>query len=58
MQLGGRISASQVLDAELRCTMKWEEALKQIQEDRRFNALPTAGERKQAASLGASGNWD
>jgi len=28
-------------------TMKWEEALKLIQEDRRFNALSTAGERKQ-----------
>mmetsp|Transcript_47930 Transcript_47930/g.111116 ORF Transcript_47930/g.111116 Transcript_47930/m.111116 type:complete len:561 (-) Transcript_47930:9-1691(-) len=31
----------------VRCTMKWEEALKLIQEDRRFNALNTAGERKQ-----------
>merc|ERR1712151_588047 len=28
--------------------MKWEEALKLIQEDRRFNALASAGERKQA----------
>mmetsp|Transcript_57049 Transcript_57049/g.137918 ORF Transcript_57049/g.137918 Transcript_57049/m.137918 type:complete len:573 (+) Transcript_57049:92-1810(+) len=28
-------------------TMKWEEALKLVQEDRRFNALNTAGERKQ-----------
>mmetsp|Transcript_91046 Transcript_91046/g.253499 ORF Transcript_91046/g.253499 Transcript_91046/m.253499 type:complete len:563 (-) Transcript_91046:107-1795(-) len=31
----------------VRCTMKWEEALKLIQDDRRFNALTTAGERKQ-----------
>merc|ERR1712226_784603 len=27
--------------------MKWEEALKRIQDDRRFNALASAGERKQ-----------
>jgi len=32
----------------IRCTMKWEEALKLVQDDRRFNALNTAGERKQA----------
>jgi len=31
----------------VKCTMKWEEALKVIQEDRRFGALTTAGERKQ-----------
>mmetsp|Transcript_66980 Transcript_66980/g.160456 ORF Transcript_66980/g.160456 Transcript_66980/m.160456 type:complete len:583 (-) Transcript_66980:105-1853(-) len=31
----------------VKSTMKWEEAIKQIQEDPRFNALPSAGERKQ-----------
>lgn len=31
----------------VKCTMKWEEALKVIQDERRFNALTTAGERKQ-----------
>ncbi|CAJ1328212.1 unnamed protein product [Effrenium voratum] len=32
----------------VKSTMKWEEALKLIQEDRRFSALTAAGERKQA----------
>eukprot|EP00933_Yihiella_yeosuensis_P015794 TRINITY_DN13658_c0_g4_i1.p1 TRINITY_DN13658_c0_g4~~TRINITY_DN13658_c0_g4_i1.p1 ORF type:complete len:555 (-),score=204.64 TRINITY_DN13658_c0_g4_i1:162-1826(-) len=31
----------------VKSTMKWEEASKLIQEDRRFNALNSAGERKQ-----------
>mmetsp|Transcript_14042 Transcript_14042/g.38365 ORF Transcript_14042/g.38365 Transcript_14042/m.38365 type:complete len:585 (+) Transcript_14042:160-1914(+) len=31
----------------VKTTMKWEEALKLIQDDRRMNALNTAGERKQ-----------
>jgi len=31
----------------VKSTGKWEEALKLIQEDRRFNALTSAGERKQ-----------
>merc|ERR1712060_330117 len=34
-------------EKSVKCTMKWEEALKLIQDDRRFNALNTAGERKQ-----------
>lgn len=34
-------------DKGVKCTAKWEEALKLIQEDRRFNALEKAGERKQ-----------
>jgi len=34
-------------EKNVKCTMKWEEALKLIQDDRRFNALSTAGERKQ-----------
>mmetsp|Transcript_21153 Transcript_21153/g.39761 ORF Transcript_21153/g.39761 Transcript_21153/m.39761 type:complete len:577 (+) Transcript_21153:51-1781(+) len=32
----------------VKSTMKWEEALKLIQDDRRFNALTAAGERKQS----------
>lgn len=35
-------------DKGVKCTMKWEEAAKLVQEDRRFQALSTAGERKQA----------
>lgn len=34
-------------EKSVKCTMKWEEALKKISDDRRFNALTTAGERKQ-----------
>merc|ERR1711935_1019511 len=34
-------------DKAIKSTMKWDEALKTIQEDRRFNALVKAGERKQ-----------
>jgi len=34
-------------DKAVKCTMKWEEAMKLITEDRRFNALASAGERKQ-----------
>mmetsp|Transcript_38904 Transcript_38904/g.70159 ORF Transcript_38904/g.70159 Transcript_38904/m.70159 type:complete len:572 (+) Transcript_38904:70-1785(+) len=36
-----------MLEKGVKSTMKWEEALKLIQDDRRFNALPSAGERKQ-----------
>eukprot|EP00931_Biecheleriopsis_adriatica_P024176 TRINITY_DN1512_c0_g1_i1.p1 TRINITY_DN1512_c0_g1~~TRINITY_DN1512_c0_g1_i1.p1 ORF type:complete len:568 (-),score=219.40 TRINITY_DN1512_c0_g1_i1:41-1744(-) len=35
-------------DKGVKSTMKWEEALKLIQDDRRFQALTAAGERKQA----------
>lgn len=35
-------------DKGVKSAMKWEEALKLIQDDRRFYALSTAGERKQA----------
>lgn len=35
-------------EKNVRSTMKWEEAMKLISEDRRFMALNTAGERKQA----------
>eukprot|EP00434_Breviolum_minutum_P001380 symbB.v1.2.001213.t1/scaffold66.1/size357995/16 len=35
-------------DKSVKSSMKWEEALKLIQDDRRFNALTAAGERKQA----------
>jgi len=43
-----RAAFRELLDEKgIRCTMKWEEALKIIQDDRRFNALNTAGERKQ-----------
>jgi len=44
-----RINAFKELLEEkgVRGMMKWEEALRLIQEDRRFNALPRAGERKQ-----------
>mmetsp|Transcript_26599 Transcript_26599/g.58401 ORF Transcript_26599/g.58401 Transcript_26599/m.58401 type:complete len:586 (+) Transcript_26599:43-1800(+) len=31
----------------IKCTMKWDETVKLVQDDRRFNALQTAGERKQ-----------
>lgn len=34
-------------EKSVKCTMKWEEAMKLITEDRRFMALNTAGERKQ-----------
>merc|ERR1711920_1100409 len=34
-------------DKGIKNNMKWDEALKIIQEDRRFNALVKAGERKQ-----------
>jgi len=34
-------------DKNIKITIKWEEAIKQIQNDKRFQALPTAGERKQ-----------
>lgn len=34
-------------DKGVKSTMKWEEALKLIQDDRRFNALNSNGERKQ-----------
>jgi len=36
-----------MLEKGVKSTMKWEEALKLIQDDPRFNALPSAGERKQ-----------
>jgi len=36
-----------LLDKAVKSTMKWEEANKLICEDRRFNALASAGERKQ-----------
>lgn len=35
-------------DKAIKSTMKWEDALKLVQDDRRFNALASAGERKQA----------
>ncbi|CAK8991092.1 unnamed protein product [Durusdinium trenchii] len=35
-------------DKGVKSSMKWEEALKLIQDDRRFGALTAAGERKQA----------
>jgi len=35
-------------EKNVKSTVKWEEALKTIQDDRRLNALNTAGERKQA----------
>merc|ERR1712129_82105 len=35
-------------EKSVKSTMKWEEALKLISEDRRFMALTTAGQRKQA----------
>lgn len=38
---------SLLADKGIKNTMKWESALKLIQEDRRFNALEKAGERKQ-----------
>lgn len=38
-------------DKGAKASMKWEEALKLIQEDPRFNALNTAGERKQEFSI-------
>jgi len=34
-------------EKDVKVNMKWEEALKLINEDRRFNALASAGERKQ-----------
>merc|ERR1712232_1151202 len=34
-------------EKKIKPTMKWEEALKLIQDDRRLNALTRAGERKQ-----------
>eukprot|EP00928_Gymnodinium_smaydae_P087812 TRINITY_DN72008_c0_g1_i1.p1 TRINITY_DN72008_c0_g1~~TRINITY_DN72008_c0_g1_i1.p1 ORF type:complete len:580 (-),score=182.43 TRINITY_DN72008_c0_g1_i1:174-1913(-) len=43
-----RTAFKEVLEEKnIKANMKWEEALKLIQEDRRFNALTTAGERKQ-----------
>jgi len=38
-------------DKGVKASMKWEEALKLCQEDRRFMALHTAGERKQEFSV-------
>merc|ERR1711865_769034 len=35
-------------EKSIKANMKWEEAMKLISEDRRFMALNTAGERKQA----------
>ena len=34
-------------DKQIKHNMKWDTALKLIQDDRRFNALEKAGERKQ-----------
>merc|ERR1712194_250541 len=38
-------------DKGVKSTSKWEEAVKLINEDRRFNALTSAGERKQEFSV-------